>query len=90
MFYILCKDFNEREKLIEFLKANKILCVFHYQSLHKSLYFSNQNNDLTLEFSEIYSNTLLRLPFFYDLSYEDQENVIKNIKSFYFNINNDK
>ncbi|MDI9518863.1 MAG: dTDP-4-amino-4,6-dideoxygalactose transaminase, partial [Bacillota bacterium] len=36
MFYIKCKDIDERSKLIKYLKENQILSVFHYIPLHSS------------------------------------------------------
>ena len=34
MFYIKCKDLAERTALIDYLKQNGILAVFHYIPLH--------------------------------------------------------
>lgn len=41
MFYIVCRNLEERSNLIKFLKENGILSVFHYLSLHKSGYYTN-------------------------------------------------
>ena len=73
MFYLILNNLERRSSLISFLKANEINSVFHYQSLNKSEYylnnFSNINNS-SLIFSDFYSDNLVRLPLFFDLSFE--------------------
>ena len=45
MFYIVCNSFEDRTRLIAFLKDRSIMAVFHYLSLHKSkFYVSNPQN----------------------------------------------
>lgn len=39
MFYIVCRNIYERTALISYLKDRQILSVFHYLSLHKSLFY---------------------------------------------------
>ena len=39
MFYLVCKNENERKLLIDILKNAGYQSVFHYQSLHQSKYF---------------------------------------------------
>ena len=36
MFYLKVKDLEERTKLLEYLKQNDILAVFHYIPLHSA------------------------------------------------------
>lgn len=40
MFYIICRSLEERSALIAHLRANDILSVFHYLSLHKSPFYT--------------------------------------------------
>jgi dTDP-4-amino-4,6-dideoxygalactose transaminase len=63
MFYVLAKDLAERSSLIQHLKTKNINSVFHYQSLHKSPFYSVQYNGNELPNSDRYSDALLRLPF---------------------------
>ncbi len=70
MFYILLPNLETRTALIEFLKANNILSVFHYLSLHKSAFYENKHDGRNLPYSDHYTNTLLRLPMFYELEEE--------------------
>ena len=41
MFYIVCRSIEERTALISHLKENGILSVFHYLSLHRSVYYTS-------------------------------------------------
>ncbi|MAP54802.1 dTDP-4-amino-4,6-dideoxygalactose transaminase [Altibacter sp.] len=67
MYYVVCKDIEQRSSLIQHLKALDILAVFHYQSLHKSPYFKAKYTGEALAESDRYSDCLLRLPLFYEL-----------------------
>ena len=66
MFYIKCKDLDERTKLIDFLKKNDISAVFHYIPLHSAeagLKFGRFNGEDKYTTKE--SERLLRLPLYY-------------------------
>lgn len=84
MFYIKCKDLNIRQKYIEFMKNNGILCVFHYVPLHsapagkKFGRFNGEDKYTTVE-----SDKLVRLPLYYNMDKDDQTKVIcKTIEFF--------
>ncbi|HAT63272.1 MAG TPA: dTDP-4-amino-4,6-dideoxygalactose transaminase [Flavobacteriaceae bacterium] len=67
MFYVICKDVDQRTAIIQHLKSKKILSVFHYLSLHKSEFYKEKHTGENLKYSDMYSETLLRLPLFYGL-----------------------
>lgn len=84
MFYIIAKNFKQRTELIKFLKLKKINSVFHYVPLHDSpagKIFSRSSGNL--EITNIISDTLLRLPLFYELSEKEVNQIIKALKEFY-------
>lgn len=83
MFYIICRNLQERTDLIDFLKVKGILSVFHYLSLHKSPYYLHDYCGDKLTNSDKYTDCLLRLPLFYELNEEEQSFIISAIKSFY-------
>lgn len=83
MFYIVCENLNIRTDLINTLKENDILTVFHYLSLHKSPYYGDKHDGRELKNSDIYSDCLLRLPFYYELTEENLEKIVRAIKDFY-------
>ncbi|MGQ0739689.1 MAG: dTDP-4-amino-4,6-dideoxygalactose transaminase [Bacteroidota bacterium] len=79
MFYMVCRSGRLRNFLISGLKALQVMPVFHYLSLHKSEFYSKSFNQQELEYSDIYSDRLLRLPFYYELSVEDVQSICNSI-----------
>jgi len=83
MFFILLENVEQRDNLIAFLKNKGILAVFHYQSLHRSQYFLNKHDGRELPNSDRYSNTLLRLPLFFELTNDELIKIIDVIEKFF-------
>lgn len=81
MFYLIFESLKKRNECITRLKNKEIYAVFHYLSLHKSPFYSNQHSGGELIFSDLYSDRLLRLPFYYELSKEDIDSIIFAIKN---------
>ena len=84
MFYLKCKDLEERTKLIDYLKSNAILAVFHYIPLHTSdagLIFSRFHGEDKYTTKE--SERLVRLPLYYNMEKEDTIYIVKKVKEFY-------
>ncbi len=83
MFYLLLPSLDDRQALIAHLKARGILSVFHYLPLHLSdmgRQFGGQDGDCPV--TEHVSDRLLRLPFYNDLTPEDQARVVAAILEF--------
>lgn len=78
MFYLVCKNGEQRTSLIEYLKDNNIQAVFHYLSLHLSKYHLQNDKVLFLKESQNFSETLVRLPFFIDLPINEVIKIINN------------
>lgn len=77
MFFMLCKNVDQRTKIMNYLKNSGILSVFHYQSLHKSTYYKQSNpSNCNLSESDRYTDTLLRLPLYYDMTNDNMKKVI--------------
>ena len=83
MYYLVCTSSRERKELLKHLKEDGILAVFHYLSLHKSKFYKERHTGAELPISDFYSNRLVRLPLFYELSETEQEHVIGSILNFY-------
>lgn len=82
IYYLCFKNANQRQLVIDSLKAENIHSVFHYLSLHKSRYHSNgTGRENVLQMSDKYTDCLLRLPLYYELSRDKQKKVIEIIKS---------
>jgi len=83
MFYFVCRNKKERDNLLIWLKDNGILAVFHYLSLHKSPYYKNKHDGRDLPNSDIFSDCLVRLPLYYELTLKQQLNIIDLILNYY-------
>jgi dTDP-4-amino-4,6-dideoxygalactose transaminase len=79
MFYIVFDNLEKRTKMIEHLKNEAINTVFHYLSLHKSPYYLNKHDGRGLPQTDHYSDSLLRLPMYFDLELPDILKVTKTI-----------
>lgn len=84
MFYIKAEDVNERTALIDYLKKNEIMAVFHYVPLHtapaglKFGRFAGEDKYTTKE-----SERLVRLPLYYGLEDSQVDYIIDKIQKFY-------
>jgi dTDP-4-amino-4,6-dideoxygalactose transaminase len=83
MFYLVCKDIEQRNLIIQHLKENGIHSVFHYLSLHKSDFYKSKYIGENLIQSDNYTNCLLRLPFFYEIKDQEIELIINAIINIY-------
>ncbi|WP_027420648.1 dTDP-4-amino-4,6-dideoxygalactose transaminase [Crocinitomix catalasitica] len=83
MFYLVCNSAEERQKLIEYLRAKEIHAVFHYLSLHKSVFFQDKYKGEALENADNFSQCLIRLPLYYDLTIQEVSYISDSIKSFF-------
>ncbi|WP_150464502.1 dTDP-4-amino-4,6-dideoxygalactose transaminase [Francisella sp. XLW-1] len=80
MFYIRTKSLEERTNLIDYLKDNGIMAVFHYVPLHSSpfgeKYTSFNGNDI---YTTKDSERLVRLPLYYDLTKKDIRHICRHL-----------
>ncbi|MDR6159096.1 dTDP-4-amino-4,6-dideoxygalactose transaminase [Chryseobacterium sp. SLBN-27] len=83
MYYIVCRSYEERTNLIQHLKAQDIHPVFHYLSLNKSDFFLANNPKIDIPNSDHFTDCLLRLPFYYELSETEQDRIIELINSYF-------
>ena len=75
MFYLVCNSLNDRTKLIEHLRKNNVLAVFHYLSLHKSDFYRSKHDGRELKNADKFSDCLVRLPLFFDLAQSEIEHI---------------
>ena len=83
MFYIGCESLKQRTELAAYLKQNNIHAVFHYLSLHKSEFYASKYSGQELINSDMWTDTLLRLPLFYDLTVEQVHYICDTIEKFF-------
>jgi dTDP-4-amino-4,6-dideoxygalactose transaminase len=83
MFYLLLPSLEVRQALIDWLKADGILSVFHYLPLHLSdvgMRMGGKVGDCPV--TEFVSDRLLRLPFYNELSEAEQAAVVDRLLAF--------
>ena len=71
MFYLVCRNLEERTALIKRLKEHGAQAVFHYLSLHSSPFYAPKHDGRALPECDRYADCLVRLPMYYDLTEED-------------------
>lgn len=71
MFYLVFESLEKRTAYLDRFKTNEIYPVFHYLSLHKSPFYHAKYNGDELPMTDFYSETLLRLPMYFELSEND-------------------
>lgn len=86
MFYLVLHEGEQRQAFIDFMKDKGVLTVFHYLSLHKSAYYQDKHDGRSLPMSDFYSDCLVRLPLYYELSDKDMEVAINGVREFFFDV----
>lgn len=83
MFYIVCPSLEVRTALIEHLKSAGVMAVFHYQSLHASSYYNGKHDGRELPQADRFTDCLLRLPLFYELTDAQVAYISREINIFF-------
>ncbi len=84
MYYIKCRNLDERTRFINFMKERGVQCTFHYIPLHSApagLEYGRFNGEDVYTTKE--SDRLVRLPMYYGLSEEDRHVVINAVLDFF-------
>jgi dTDP-4-amino-4,6-dideoxygalactose transaminase len=83
LFALIMPNLEERTQLIDFMRKKGILAVFHYLSLHKSPFYHEKHDGRILENCDNFSDTLVRLPFYYELTQEEIEIICSSIIQYF-------
>ena len=85
MFYLVCRNLDERTKLIAYLKEQGVGAVFHYLSLHLSEYYKERHEGEipNLPNCDRFADCLVRLPMFFELADENIKLINSEIIKFY-------
>lgn len=84
MFYIVCRDLEERTGLIKYLKENGVTAPFHYLALHKSAYYLSHYEDRpNLPNCDHYADCLVRMPMYYELTFEQIDGIVALIQDYF-------
>ena len=79
LFYVLLPTADERNRVLDEVRAAGVHSVFHYVPLHSSPKGRELCGDVSLPVTEELSARLLRLPLFYELTEEIQQKVIQEV-----------
>lgn len=84
MFYLKCKDLDDRTALLSHLKAHNILAVFHYVPLHTAPAGERFGRLHGMDrFTTRESERLVRLPMWFGITPNIQQGIIDSILEFY-------
>lgn len=82
MYYLLTENLSVRTQLLDYLKEQGILAVFHYIPLHSSPAGKRYGkHEGTLEITDKISDKILRLPLFFQLN--EVRRIIETVNGFY-------
>lgn len=81
IFYLLLPCIEERNRFIAAMQVQGIMTPFHYQALHRSPYGSRyQTGQPPMPNAERFSECLVRLPLFYELTNEQIDTIAELTK----------
>jgi len=83
MFYVTFKGSEVRTNFISMMKEQNINPVFHYLSLHKSDFYKNKHDGRNLPNADTFSETLVRLPLFVDLSEDELRRITETVDNLF-------
>lgn len=86
MFYVCCKNVGERTGLIQYLARNSVLAVSHYLSLHASPYYQQKHDGRVLPNTDNFTDCLLRLPLYFELTDADVKLICEHIQHYYLEL----
>ena len=74
---------SERSKFIAYMTECGIQCVSHYISLHTSPFYRNKHDGRALKQADFYTEYLIRLPIYPELTLSEAKFVVDSISSFF-------
>ncbi len=85
IFYVLMPSLKERDRFLAYVRSKGVHAVFHYLCLHKSSFYLETHDYVTLENAENFEHRLVRLPLFYELTDSEQEYICEMTELFFSN-----
>jgi dTDP-4-amino-4,6-dideoxygalactose transaminase len=79
-YHIILHEHFDRDVVVDALRKKGIGCKWDIQCIHLEPLFRNRYNDLDLSFSKRFHDNGLWLPFFAEITLEEQEYVIDTLK----------
>jgi dTDP-4-amino-4,6-dideoxygalactose transaminase len=83
IFYLICPSKEKRDGLIQYLRSQGVLAVFHYSPLHSSAFMQSSGEAIPeLPNADFFSDHLVRLPLFVELKDEEVEKIIRAVLAY--------
>ena len=79
LYYLICNTPEQQRTLLEALKERGVGAVFHYVTLHDSPFARKRYQKVELPNATRFSESLIRLPLYYDLSKREQDYIISSL-----------
>ncbi|MCF6171655.1 MAG: dTDP-4-amino-4,6-dideoxygalactose transaminase [Bacteroidales bacterium] len=83
LFYLQADNRKQRDEMLNFLNNNRVHAVFHYLPLHSSPFYTPQHDGRALTNADRFAETILRLPFFYELPLDIIDMICEKVAEFY-------
>jgi dTDP-4-amino-4,6-dideoxygalactose transaminase len=83
MYYLVLPSLDARDRFLAYLRSRNIHATFHYQSLHRSRYFEERHDGRSLPQADRYSDCLVRLPLYAEMSTDDVDRVCDAAATFF-------
>ncbi|MEI7701137.1 MAG: dTDP-4-amino-4,6-dideoxygalactose transaminase [Planctomycetia bacterium] len=81
LFYVIVESASIRDAVLEQMRQDGVRAVFHYVPLHSSPKGRELVGDVCLPVTEDLSSRLIRMPFYYDMTGEEQQRAITSLKN---------
>lgn len=82
MYYLILPSLDARDRFLAHSRSRGIQPAFHYQSLHRSRYFSDRHDGRPLPQADRFSDCLVRLPLYAEMSPDDVDRVCEAAAEF--------
>jgi dTDP-4-amino-4,6-dideoxygalactose transaminase len=83
LYYIVCKSLAQRNEFIQYMKVQQVQVLFHYQALHQSPYYTQGLATMPLPNAAHFSDCLVRLPLYTEITEEQVNYICKHTLSFF-------
>lgn len=83
MYYLVCHSLDSRNGLLKKFGDKGINATFHYNSLHSSVYYKAQHDGRPLLQSDRYTDGLIRLPLYHELTEIQLDSICSIIEDYF-------
>lgn len=82
MYYFVAPSLGVRTDFMQYLKSHDVQTTFHYLPLHSSVFYKEKHGNRELPNCDMYSDCLVRLPLYYELTDWEVEKICQLVISY--------